>query len=190
MINGGSAYNIIPDSATVAGTFRAFNKKSFNALGERIQEVTNLITALILKAINIYHIKIQKFNFFDLFKIIKGQAAVHRCSAEVDFSGKEHPTLPPTMNDERIYQHVRRVTVEILGEENVKLAPIFTGSEDFAFFLDEIPGSFLLLGILNESIGSLYPPHSPHFAIDEDVLPIGAAIHAAFAHSYLVNSEN
>ncbi|KDO82610.1 hypothetical protein CISIN_1g013395mg [Citrus sinensis] len=158
MINGGSSYNMIPDSATVAGTFRAFNKKRFNALRERIEE------------------------------IIKGQAAVHRCSAEVDFSGREHPTLPPTMNDVRIYQHVRRVTAEILGEENVKLAPIFTGSEDFAFFLDEIPGSFLLLGMLNDSVGSLYPLHSPYFTIDEHVLPIGAVIHAAFAHSYLVNS--
>lgn len=41
MINGGTAYNIIPDSAIIAGTFRAFNKKSFNALRERIQEVTS-----------------------------------------------------------------------------------------------------------------------------------------------------
>ncbi|KAJ4711183.1 putative IAA-amino acid hydrolase ILR1 [Melia azedarach] len=159
MINGGTAYNIIPDSAIIAGTFRAFNKKSFNALRERIQEV------------------------------IKGQAAVHRCSAEVDFSGREHPTIPPTTNDERIYEHVRRVTTEVLGEENVKVAPSFTGSEDFAFFSDEIPGSFLLLGTRNERTGSVYPPHSPYFTIDEDVLPVGAAIHAAFAHSYLVNSD-
>ncbi|KAK4835046.1 hypothetical protein QYF36_004507 [Acer negundo] len=158
MIHGGTAYNIIPDDATIAGTFRAFSKKSFYALRERIEQV------------------------------IKGQAAVHRCSAEVDFTGREHPAIPPTSNDEQIYEHARRVSIEILGEESIKLAPSFTGSEDFAFYLDEIPGSFLFLGIWNEKTGSVYPPHSPYFTIDEDVLPIGAAIHALFAHSYLSNS--
>lgn len=59
------------------------------------------------------------------------------------------------------------------------------GSEDFAFYLEQVPGSFLLLGVRNDKIGAIYPPHSPYFTIDEDVLPIGAAIHATFAHSYL-----
>ncbi|KAM7265910.1 hypothetical protein ACFE04_003593 [Oxalis oulophora] len=36
----GTSFNIIPDSATISGTFRAFNKKSFLALRERIEEVT------------------------------------------------------------------------------------------------------------------------------------------------------
>ncbi|KAJ0094459.1 hypothetical protein Patl1_16235 [Pistacia atlantica] len=160
IIDGGTEYNIIPDSATIAGTFRAFSKKSFSLLRERIEEV------------------------------IKGQAAVHRCSAEVDFEGREHPTLPPTVNDERIYEHVKWVSVDLLGEEKVEVAPCFTGSEDFAFFLDEVPGSFLFLGMWNEKAGAIYPPHSPYFFIDEDVFPIGAAIHAAFAHSYLLNSTN
>lgn len=39
MIHGGTAFNVIPDSATIEGTFRAFSKKSFNALRERIKEV-------------------------------------------------------------------------------------------------------------------------------------------------------
>ncbi|KAK9277598.1 hypothetical protein L1049_007143 [Liquidambar formosana] len=158
MIQGGTAFNVIPDSATLTGTFRAFSKKSFNALRERIQEV------------------------------IKGQAAVHRCSAEFDFLGEEQPALPPTVNDERIYEHVRRVSSEIVGVENTITSPSFMGSEDFAFYLDKVPGSFLLLGIRNERTGSIYPPHSPYYNIDEDVLPIGAAIHAAFAYSYLSNS--
>lgn len=158
MIHGGTAFNVIPDSTTIAGTYRAFGKRSFNALRERIEQV------------------------------ITAQAAVHRCSAVIDFSGSEHPTIPPTTNDEKIYEHVRHVSGEILGEENIKLAPSFMGSEDFAFYLDKVPGSFLLLGIKNERTGSVYPPHSPYFTVDEDVLPVGASIYAAFAHSYLWNS--
>ncbi|XP_038893400.1 IAA-amino acid hydrolase ILR1-like 4 [Benincasa hispida] len=160
MVQAGTALNVIPDSATIAGTFRAFSKKSFNALRDRIEEVIN------------------------------GQAAVHRCTAEIDFLGKEHPTIPPTINDEKIYEHVRRVSMEIVGKEKIEESPSLMGSEDFAFFSDKVPGSFLFLGTYNERIGAIHPPHSPHYKIDENVLPIGAAIHAAFAYSYLLNSSS
>ncbi|KAJ7953682.1 IAA-amino acid hydrolase ILR1-like protein [Quillaja saponaria] len=69
MIKAGTSHNVIPDSATMTGTFRALNNKSFHALRERIEEV------------------------------IKLQVKVHRCSAEVDFLGNDHPTIPPTTND-------------------------------------------------------------------------------------------
>jgi len=39
MINAGYAHDIIPDSATFGGTFRAFSKKSFYGLRKRIEEV-------------------------------------------------------------------------------------------------------------------------------------------------------
>ncbi|KAL8518934.1 hypothetical protein ACS0TY_010045 [Phlomoides rotata] len=154
---GGSALNVNPESATICGTFRAFGRESFYALRNRIQEV------------------------------IKGQAAVHRCTADIEFDGKEHPTLPPTINDDKIYKHVERVSKMVVGEENTILTPTFMGSEDFAVYLERVAGSFLLLGVGNEKVGSVYPPHSPYYTIDEDVLPIGASIHAIFAFSYLLH---
>lgn len=42
MINAGSAHDIIPDSATFGGTYRAFSKKSFYGLRKRIEEVNVL----------------------------------------------------------------------------------------------------------------------------------------------------
>ncbi|KAJ8773790.1 hypothetical protein K2173_008253 [Erythroxylum novogranatense] len=158
MIQGGTAFNVIPDSATIAGTFRAFSRKGFKALRERIEEV------------------------------IRGQAAVHRCTSEIDFEGREHPILPPTINDARIYEHARRTSVSIVGEENIEVPPIFMGSEDFAVYQDKVPGAFFFLGVGNERLGCTHPPHSPYFKIDEDAFPIGAAMHALFAHSYLSNS--
>ena len=112
---------------------------------------------------------------------------MQRCSAEVEFDGEEHPTLPPTINNEKIYEHVKQVSWNVVGEEKTILAPTFMGSEDFAVYLEKIEGSFLLLGVENEKAGSVYPPHSPYFTVDEDVLPIGASIHALFAISYLLN---
>lgn len=75
----------------------------------------------------------------------------------------------------------------VVGEDNTILAPTFMGSEDFAVYLERVRGSFLLLGVGNEKLGSVYPPHSPYYTIDEDVLPLGASIHAIFAFSYLLN---
>lgn len=113
---------------------------------------------------------------------------MHRCTAEIDFSGEGQTSVPPTINNERIYEHVRRISSEIVGDENTRLSHTYMGSEDFAFYLDKVPGSFLMLGMRNEKIGAIYSPHSPHFLVDEDVLPIGAAIHAGFAVSYLSDS--
>lgn len=36
---GGGAFNVIPDSVTIGGTFRAFSKESFTQLKQRIVEV-------------------------------------------------------------------------------------------------------------------------------------------------------
>ncbi|KAH0674419.1 hypothetical protein KY284_025506 [Solanum tuberosum] len=108
MIQGGSSFNVIPDSATISGTYRAFSKKSFYGLRKRIEE------------------------------IVRAQAAVHRCTVEIDFDGRENPTLPPTINNEKIYEHARKVSKMIVGEENYKLASSFMGSEDFAMFLEKV----------------------------------------------------
>uniref|UniRef100_A0A7N0UU21 Peptidase M20 dimerisation domain-containing protein n=1 Tax=Kalanchoe fedtschenkoi TaxID=63787 RepID=A0A7N0UU21_KALFE len=40
--NGGGALNVIPDSVTIGGTFRAFSKESFTHLKQRIEQVITL----------------------------------------------------------------------------------------------------------------------------------------------------
>lgn len=63
------------------------------------------------------------------------------------------------------------------------------GGEDFSFYLQAAPGSFILLG--QGSGGSETNPdtsyglHHPRFSIDEDVLDIGAALHAHLAFQSL-----
>ncbi|KAK6922126.1 Peptidase M20 [Dillenia turbinata] len=152
MVDAGNNLDTIPNKATIAGTYRAFGKKSFFALKRRIEQV------------------------------IKVQAEVYRCSVEMS---DESLTVLPTVNDKEVYGHVIHIASDLVGEESTKIAPKVMGSEDFAFYLDKVPGALVLLGIRNERVGSIYPPHSPFYVVDEDVLPIGAALHATFAHSYL-----
>jgi amidohydrolase len=59
------------------------------------------------------------------------------------------------------------------------------GVEDFSYFLQERSGAFYHLGCGNEAAGLSAPLHSSSFDIDEDCLPIGAALQTALALRHL-----
>ncbi|PON75635.1 Amidohydrolase [Trema orientale] len=152
---GGGAFNVIPDSVTIGGTFRAFSKESFVQLRQRIEQV------------------------------ITGQATVQRCKASVSFFENEKPFFPPTVNHEELHDYFKRVAGEILGSHKVKEMQPLMGSEDFAFYQEAIPGYFFFLGMENKTLGKPESSHSPYFQINEAALPYGAALHASLAASYL-----
>ncbi|XP_039009218.1 IAA-amino acid hydrolase ILR1-like 4 [Hibiscus syriacus] len=156
---GGSAFNVIPDSVTIGGTFRAFLKSSLVQLKQRIEEV------------------------------IKGQAAVQRCNATIDFHDKPVPLFPPTVNDEDLHELFLNVAGNMLGNDKVQDMKPLMGSEDFAFYQEAIPGYFFFLGMQDESRPKLRSVHTPHFTINEDVLHYGAALHASLATTLLLNAE-
>lgn len=156
---GGGAFNVIPDSVTIGGTFRAFLKESFMQLRQRIEEV------------------------------VTGQAAVQRCKAVINFLENEKPFFPPTINDKNLHDYFRVVASDVLGTDKVKDMQPLMGSEDFAFYQEKIPGYFFFLGMQNETRKQLQSPHSPYFEINEDVLPYGAALHASLAARYLLEFQ-
>lgn len=122
---------------------------------------------------------------FRLEQVIVQQASVFRCSTTVDFFEKEYRIYPPTVNDDRMYEHVRKVATELVGQSGFTVVEPVMGAEDFSFYSEAVPAAFFYIGIMNETLGSIHVGHSPHFMIDEDVLPIGAAAHAAIAERYL-----
>lgn len=105
-------------------------------------------------------------------------AAANRCEAIVDFP--EH-AYPATVNDARCWELAQEIGRDLLGDQAVHQIPPVMGGEDFAFFAERIPGGFVGLGVQNESLGAIYSVHHPKFKVDEDALPIGAALHVAFA---------
>jgi amidohydrolase len=64
----------------------------------------------------------------------------------------------------------------VLGPENIAGGPVTMGSEDMAYFLNEVPGAFLFLGSASPEGGCDLPHHHPGFRIDERALPLGVAI--------------
>jgi len=105
-------------------------------------------------------------------------AAANRCHVEVAFPGVAYP---PTVNDPACWQVARTVAGQLVGTDQVLEVPPFMGAEDFAFYARRVPGCFVGLGVGNPAVGAAYPLHHPRFALDEDALPIGVALHVGFA---------
>lgn len=107
-------------------------------------------------------------------EISRGIARGMRGDAELEYTF----SYPVTNNDEGSAGRVLRVAAGLFGEESVvRLPNPSMGAEDFAFFLREIPGAFVWLGV-GEGASGL---HTPTFAFDEEILPRGSALLAALA---------
>lgn len=79
--------------------------------------------------------------------------------------------------DERVTDIVREVGVRVLGRRGVvEIEEPSMGGEDFAYFVNEVPGVMFRLGTGNKKRGITHPWHHPEFDIDEDGLWIGAAV--------------
>jgi len=104
--------------------------------------------------------------------------------ASYEFNYKQG--TPPVINDEKATKFALGMMRDILGKENVVELPEPTmGGEDFAEYLQKIPGTFFRLGIRNEKKGIKAPLHSPLFDIDEEVLPLGASVMAYLAYKWV-----
>jgi amidohydrolase len=79
-------------------------------------------------------------------------------------------------NDRPLTELLRDTAAEVLGPDNLEIVQRPSmGGEDFAFYLDHVPGAMFRLGCASPEAGNA-PLHSPHFDIDERALVIGARI--------------
>jgi hippurate hydrolase len=69
----------------------------------------------------------------------------------------------------------RQVALNMVGPEQVTLhGPALTGSEDFAFMLEKIPGSYLLIGNGDGDSAGACMVHNPGYDFNDDNIEIGA----------------
>jgi hippurate hydrolase len=88
---------------------------------------------------------------------------------------------PPIVNPPTPTAWARRAVVSILGEEAVvPLGFLNLAAEDFAHYMERIPGCFLRIGA-REPGGKIIPAHSPSFYPAEESLFVGAAVLAECA---------
>ena len=92
----------------------------------------------------------------------------------------------PLINAHRALNDIaRRAAKEVLGPDALVPMERQMGAEDFSVYMDAAPGLYGQLGCRNEAKGITSPHHSDTFDVDEDVLPLGAALYARFALDFL-----
>ncbi len=92
---------------------------------------------------------------------------------------------PSVINDGRLTGFISRVGGQLIGADHVHEAPMTTGGEDFAWYLQHIPGTFVRVGVRDPQWPSDRPLHTSTFDLHEDALPIGAALLAESARRWL-----
>lgn len=159
-IHAGNASNAIPDTATMGGTIRTYDEETRSFLKERMEE------------------------------IITGVATTFRASATLTFTSG----CPTLVNDATLSKEVTGYMKELLGPQMAfskgDLAAMMsasgagskaskaTGSEDFAYFSQEVPSIMLALAGGKATDGYIYPQHHPQVKFDENALQYGAAVYA------------
>ncbi len=100
-----------------------------------------------------------------------------------DYQLKIEPGTPPMLNDPGVVEWIRRVAADLLGAQHVLPPENGLGAEDFGCFSEIAPGAMFSLGCRIE--GDERHLHSPKFDLNEECLPIGAALLAETALRYL-----
>jgi hippurate hydrolase len=152
--HAGEAPNVIPETAELRLSVRAFRPDVQDLLERRITEIAH------------------------------AQAAVYGATAEVDYQ-RRYPVL---RNDPQHTAFCKQVVRDWLGDDGVlDITEPVTGSEDFAFFLEKVPGCYVFIGNGEGSEGGCMV-HNPGYDFNDAVLPTGASYWVRLTEAYLKNA--
>ena len=119
----------------------------------------------------------RKLMLDEVRRVAESTAATYRLTANV----KLDLGTPPIVNPPNATAWARRAATALLGESNVvPLGFLNLAGEDFAHYMERIPGCFLRIGA-REAGGVAIPAHAPKFYAAEESIFVGAAVLAEAA---------
>jgi metal-dependent amidase/aminoacylase/carboxypeptidase family protein len=158
-IAGGAVINQTPEEVKISGTFRTFDEKDANAIETIIRRRLDFLIGLYKN---------------------KDLDGVPSYDLEI------LPGYPVLVNDRKFTNRSKEVLEEHFPIVNSE-GELNYGAEDFAYYLEKIPGMFMLLGVKNSDNSILHINHSNRFDIDENVLITGAKVLATLCLDFLKN---
>lgn len=161
-LHGGTAGNVIADTAVMQGTLRAFDDKIRDKIKKRLTEISENIG-------NAYHAKITVTFGSGCPTLINDENLVK----EVEKNTKE------LLGAELV------VSASTFGDENTHRG----GSEDFSYVSKEVPTVMLGMAAGEPEKGFQYHQHHPKVTFDEAVLKIGSAVMAYNAFKWLEDNN-
>ena len=113
-------------------------------------------------------------------------ARAHGADAKVEITTGE----PVLVNDDAMVDLIREAVKDVVGSEKVFSAEPWTAADDFAFYCEVKPSVYFRLGVGNRDKGIDSGLHQPDFVVDEDALPIGAAVLIRAAQRFLSGPDS
>jgi hippurate hydrolase len=113
-------------------------------------------------------------------RLARDIATAHGLTATAEFVDG----YPVTVNDAAELEFAEQTVAEVLGDGRYIAAPDpLTGSEDFSYVLEQVPGAFLMLGACPPDADVSTAPfnHSAEAVFDDGVLPAGTALYTELA---------
>jgi len=113
----------------------------------------------------------------EVWRMAEGIASLHRLKAEI----KLERGSPAVINQPEPANWARTAVSRLLGDGALaSLGFLNMGGEDFAYYLEKVPGCFVRIGA-RENGGEPIPAHSPRFYAADDAIFVGAAVLAETA---------
>ncbi len=115
--------------------------------------------------------------------LVTAQAESYGVTAEIDWR-KGYCVL---VNAVKETDFARQVAIDLVGAERVTLqGQALTGSEDFAYMLEQIPGSYLLIGNGDGDSAGACMVHNPGYDFNDDNIATGADYWKALVKAFLI----
>jgi hippurate hydrolase len=117
-------------------------------------------------------------------ELVHAQAQSFGVRAEIDYK-RGYPVLVNHLNET---DFARGVAEELVGTDKVlRQGPALTGSEDFAFMLEQVPGSYVLIGNGDAASGGhgACMVHNPGYDFNDGNVAIGSAFWALLVERFL-----
>ncbi len=105
-------------------------------------------------------------------RIVKGLEELFDVTCELTYT----PDYPPLYNDPELTSFVADTLNGIQDSDikEVKEFPKLSPSDDFAYYLEKVPGSYFYIGCTPKGVQQPYFNHHPKFDIDEDAMLVAA----------------
>jgi len=112
---------------------------------------------------------------------LRGIAAANAC--QLDFAWSQG--YPPTVNDPTAADYVARTAIATFGSNAfVPIGRPSMGGEDFAYYLEKIPGCFFLVGVAPDPRGAYPSLHNDHYDFTDQAMSVGIRMFVELARNY------
>ncbi len=115
-------------------------------------------------------------------EVAENAAKAYGCTAEVIYEKKTGPVIH---TDKEMITLAEQAAQKLYGKEILKsIRPTGVG-DDFAYYMEEVPGIYAIIGAANPELGPIYPHHHSKVVFDESSMARGTAMFVQMAVDYL-----